>query len=379
MDGSRFDQFTRRFAAISDRRRLIVGALSGAAVAGLHVDDADARPPVCRKQAQYCTKNRQCCNGRCRLGKPVPRATRNVCECDAPSVFCGKQCRDLTSDPKNCGACGKVIDRETRRCCNGEPTPIDGQNCAACGDVCGPDDLCCPQTGGCVDRLTDPNNCGECGVVCSSGVCTNGECSGGGCNNDECGPPCADVGDAMHFCVVTTTGEARYACYAEADEAQTCATATDCTGSPGGSEFEWVCASEFHTWDEGVSTPGGVCFKINPPLYDVCCYPESEFGLGENSYCFVLLDGSQLADEDDDSISRLVPGVPSSTIDYLTCNSDADCYDNPLFPDTQNLASGSTLHCVKAFNQYGSIQKLQAYGQVIEQYCILVDPGVTYD
>ncbi len=57
----------------------------------------------------------------------------------------------------------------------GVVTPIDafpGPDALVCVL---PEILCSP---GCIDPLTDPDNCGRCGNVCASGICTNGFCDG---------------------------------------------------------------------------------------------------------------------------------------------------------------------------------------------------------
>ena len=178
---------SRLLAAGGSRREAVKAALAvalgGATVA---VDPAGARSALCRPAGRYCTSNRQCCNRKCRTGKRVPIASRNICDCDAPFGMCGKMCRDLSSDVHHCGTCGNRIDRETHRCCDGVATAIDADNCAACGDVCGPDDTCCGTAGGCVDLRVDAGNCGACGTVCETGECVDGACAvclsdGGAC------------------------------------------------------------------------------------------------------------------------------------------------------------------------------------------------------
>jgi len=134
-------------------------------------------------------------------------------------------CPDLSSDPRNCGACGVVCSSGV--CLTGQrniadtvkraycfPSPSCASDCASEGDcpagttcadgycaepasACDPfsDDggplcatlgghlgVCCstpppsPVTT-CADPMSDPNNCGGCGVVCASKSCACGSCS----------------------------------------------------------------------------------------------------------------------------------------------------------------------------------------------------------
>jgi hypothetical protein len=138
------------------------------------------------------------------------------CCADAPA------CGDTTSDPNNCGSCGKVCSGATPVCnagvcsatCGGLSNcsnacvnlQTNAANCGACGTACAPGQTCtagacgcaAPSTlcgGACTNTQTDPLNCGGCGKACTgaSPVCQSGACvamctngftscgSGGGC------------------------------------------------------------------------------------------------------------------------------------------------------------------------------------------------------
>jgi cytochrome c peroxidase len=85
---------------------------------------------------------------------------------------CGDACTDLASDPKNCGSCGTVCSIyqtcNAGHCISAMPatcTASDGNP----GQVC---------ANGCKDLVTDPANCGGCGNTCMTGsFCMGGMCT----------------------------------------------------------------------------------------------------------------------------------------------------------------------------------------------------------
>lgn len=83
-------------------------------------------------------------------GEPPPPP-----DCEAPQTACGTQCVDLSSDPNNCGQCGRscVIPQASAACTSGE--------CAL--------DQCDPGTVDCDGALD--NGC-ETEASCTPGVCT---------------------------------------------------------------------------------------------------------------------------------------------------------------------------------------------------------------
>jgi len=80
------------------------------------------------------------------------------CACANAEVVCGAACVDKASDPGNCGACGAT--------CLGGLCESGACVCSGADTLCG---------GQCVDEQTDSHQCGGCGLVCSV-PCVSGEC-----------------------------------------------------------------------------------------------------------------------------------------------------------------------------------------------------------
>lgn len=175
------------------------------------------------------------CGNTCAPGVPC---VDGQCGCDAPEVVCDGFCVDTRSSVDHCGGCGNActdpnppppehnlqMDCVNGQCkltcrppfadCNGDPSDgcekdlslPDDEHCGECGGTCPTGTTCdvyddvaarmrcsCPpglqrcSIGGgrhiCVDRLTDPTNCGGCGVICtyddtafSRPICRGGLC-----------------------------------------------------------------------------------------------------------------------------------------------------------------------------------------------------------
>jgi len=81
--------------------------------------------------------------------------------CPEGMVRCGDECVDTGSDPNHCGDCG-VVCPPNRTCAESECVCLEGlRDCF----------------GECVDTSSNPNHCGDCGILCPEGwVCDRGEC-----------------------------------------------------------------------------------------------------------------------------------------------------------------------------------------------------------
>jgi len=102
---------------------------------------------------------------------PIVRIVSFVTECGEGLQMCGGQCVDTSSDPENCGECDVVCsyDHAAASCVEGS---CEMGACDQDWGDCNNDD-----SDGCeTDLLTDVNNCGTCGNVCDSGTCDGGSC-----------------------------------------------------------------------------------------------------------------------------------------------------------------------------------------------------------
>lgn len=81
-----------------------------------------------------------------------------------PFLSCQGACVDVSSNPDNCGGCGKSC---------GQGNACQSGQCA-----CSPSLTKCE--GSCVDLKSDENNCGQCGNQCDNDQqCKGGDCKGG--------------------------------------------------------------------------------------------------------------------------------------------------------------------------------------------------------
>lgn len=117
------------------------------------------------------------------------------CACHVGQTACGTVCVDLQADVSNCGTCGRrcVLTSATTACASG--------TCAI--TMCMPGFADCDgfAASGCETNIvTDPTNCGGCGIRCSSPNAT-ASCSGGSCGRGTCLPGFADCdGFAVNGC-----------------------------------------------------------------------------------------------------------------------------------------------------------------------------------
>jgi hypothetical protein len=105
---------------------------------------------------------------------PTPQPpTPTPVVCPTGTTDCGGVCIDLQTDVNNCGACGNVCP---------EAQPGFDVGCAA-GNCFFMRERACAEglsscNGVCVNRQTDPANCGVCGNVCAAGeICFGGQCA----------------------------------------------------------------------------------------------------------------------------------------------------------------------------------------------------------
>jgi hypothetical protein len=113
-------------------------------------------------------------NSECRNGKC------EITGCAPGAARCNNsaECRSLATDPQNCGQCGQVCTGAAMLCAGGKCTP---QMCSTNRADCDAD-----QSNGCENDLTSPQNCGVCGQRCQDPSHANAACRAGACAIGSC-------------------------------------------------------------------------------------------------------------------------------------------------------------------------------------------------
>jgi hypothetical protein len=154
----------------------------------------------CGQCSRACASTEMCTSGNCMQSACNPSCTNgNVCNpqtltclcgtttCTGTNYCCNGRCVDRTSDPTNCGQCNNNV--SPNLCCGSASTPHSPVNCQACGVGCMANELCCGSSvngssinWACIPN-TDPNNCGACGNTCggTGGLPDGGKITGGVC------------------------------------------------------------------------------------------------------------------------------------------------------------------------------------------------------
>lgn len=131
-------------------------------------------PANCGKCGKACGTDETCAGG--------------ACACATGKTKCGSTCTDTASDVANCGTCGKA--------CAGGEACSEGK----CYPPCPTGQTRCGAT--CVDTDADTKNCGTCGKACATGeACNSGSC-GVACDypTKACGGSCVNVAFDANNC-----------------------------------------------------------------------------------------------------------------------------------------------------------------------------------
>jgi hypothetical protein len=129
----------------------------------------------CCGTAGCCPKNRTCCNQNGKTQKCCPTGQK----CAIPVVGAGIGPRGT---PQVCCPPARY-NRNPELCCPPGMVALNtvGFRIPPPGippDCCPPGQVCGSGTGKyCVDMQSDPGNCGRCGNVCVSGICSGGICA----------------------------------------------------------------------------------------------------------------------------------------------------------------------------------------------------------
>ncbi len=242
--------------------------------------------------ARQCVVRASCAGGEDCSGTCVDLTTdeRNCGACGAACLAgqscCGSACTDTTTSTTNCGSCG--------RACGGALTCLQGQcgcaggltacgtscadvesdaaNCGTCGASCGTHGVCSGGVCGCapgytqcgsacVDLTTDASNCGACGAACKlNGVCSASACVCPSTFPDVCGNACVNTATDANNCG---------ACRATCTGGKVCASGA-CACPSGETVCNGTCVNE-QTSATSCGSCGNACPTGASCTQGVCC------------------------------------------------------------------------------------------------------------
>jgi len=307
MDGNRFDEFTKRLATGTSRRRVLKGLMGGAvggSLVALGFGGAPHRvfaadPNACAAPGASCATAGDCCQGDCKGGTCACSSdTSNPwagCDCtagDASSCGDGLVCCPTTNDPSGPGICAP-----TTTGCVPPPQCIEsGDACAKNGDCC--DGLvCCTASG----DTGGPGTCtatAKCVHECSSGpggTCeSNADCCVGKCDLNAGICYCSDPARPDVGCPCQPGDSS--ACGGQPDLC--CTNGTCASPSVGCQQPECKNAGDTCSADgdccSGKCSDQGVCYCSDParPLVGCACTTGTENPCGDSSLVCCANEGS---------------------------------------------------------------------------------------
>lgn len=172
----------------------------------------DRRDKQKDRQKQSCKPEpaSETCDGKC---GPVRNRCKDLVECEPcacePDVgACDETCGMVVNScgetvdcgPCDCSSCGvcTICNPESGQC-DADSSAV-GTACGGTGQECQPDGSCaCPVgehvcNGVCVNRQTDPANCGRCGITCPrDNTCQDGTCTCNAGGYTMCGGSCVNL------------------------------------------------------------------------------------------------------------------------------------------------------------------------------------------
>ena len=210
------------------------------------------------------------------LALPIVTGAKRKKKCKPPKRKCGKRCRDVQSDPANCGTCGRAC-RAGETCSGGACLLSCPAGQKACAGTCIPAASCCTSAecpgndqctqGVCLARACFVLNKPE-GTFCDPGV-FGGECRGGACTpcvgrTSLCTDTSECCGSTLPAGAVICASNLHVPSIACADDTQ-----KYCCGRPGA-----TCRGNCDCCADSVCSSAGRCCRANGQsclLAGECC------------------------------------------------------------------------------------------------------------